>query len=284
MIWIFSRTEDIKPVKFPHVAWNGDAACNSLEELREHVLAQADSAMNWYLKKRATKRLFGWLTRLAAMLVTAGAGAIPILVQIFGHDGKPGFDPSWASIALAFAALLISFDYFFGFTSAWCHYLEAQQKITRITEEFQYDWEVFRASWVGQNPGPEQVRAALTRLKEATLRVLQVVEDETAAWIGEFKSTLKVIDDATRAKAEATQLPAVNVTLTNGPDVEGDWSLAVDDGAPVKQRGARAALIGLRPGPHKFTIEGKIADAVKRDEVSADIPGRGVAEIKLTLQ
>jgi hypothetical protein len=279
-----SQIDDIKPIEFPVVTWDGGASASSLESLRGHVTAQAKAAINWYLNKRGPKRFYGRLVRLSAMVVIAVAGAIPILVQIFAKDGKPAIDPSWTSIALAFAAFLISLDYFFGFTTGWCRYLESQQKITRTTEDFEWDWEILRAGWGGQNPSAEQVRAALARLKAATSTILQIVEDETAAWVAEFKSSIKMIDEAARAKVEAAPLPAANVSLENGTDVEGDWSLAVDDGSPVKQRGTRAALTGLRPGPHKFTVEGKIAGAVKRDEVSVDVPVRGVAEVKLKLQ
>lgn len=279
-----SRPDDLVPTKFPAVTWDGTATAAALEQLRSHVVAQAETAMQWYVKKREFKRFFGRFVRLAAMLITAAAGAIPIIVQIFGRDGKPAFDPSWASIALALAALLVSFDYFFGFTTAWCRYLEAQQRIARAMDEFQFDWELLRAGWAGQNPGPEPTRAALLRLKEATLRVDQLVEDETAVWVAEFKSALKVIDDAARSRSDVTPLPAVNVTLTNGGSVDGAWQLTVDDGTPVSQQGTRAALVGLRPGPHKFTAQGTIAGVDKRDEISAEVPAKGIASVELTLQ
>jgi hypothetical protein len=282
--WLFSRAEDLKSRTYPSLTWTDAANAQSLETLRDYVIGQAVAAEDWYLRKRVWKRRGGLLTRLLAMLCTAVGGAIPVLVQIFGDGGKPAFSPAWASIVLGMAAAFVGLDYFLGFTSGWMRYLQAQQKIAGIVEAFQFDWEALRAGWGGANPTREQVVAALARLKEIALQVEQVVEDETNAWIAEFKSTLKLLDDAARAKAEAVPRPGATVVVTNGAQVTGEWSLTVDDGAVTQHRGERAALVGLLPGAHKFVVEAQVGTDRKRDEVSAVIPPSGVAEVSLTLR
>jgi hypothetical protein len=284
MLRIFSRAEDIKSAKFPDLTWDGAADARSLEALRDYVIAWAGGAETWYLRKRIWKRRGGLLTRLLAMLCTAVGGAMPVVLQAHpGPDGKPWFSPAWASVVLGMAALFVGLDYFLGFTSGWMRYVQAQQKIAGIVQAFQFDWETLRAGW-GANPSREQVLAALGRLKDIALQVEKVVQDETDAWIAEFKSTLKLLDDAARAKAEAAPLPGANVVVTNGDQVAGEWTLTVDDGAATRHRGQRAAQVGLQPGAHKFAVEGQMGNDRKRDEVTAVVPASGVAEVSLTLR
>jgi hypothetical protein len=282
--WLLSKAEDLKSGQFPNLTWNGTSDAPSLESLRQYVIDQARAAEDWYLRKRVWKRRGGLTTRLLAMFCTAVGGGIPVLVQMFPTvDGKPAFSPAWASIVLAAAAFFVGLDYFLGYTSGWMRYLQAQQKIAGIVRAFQFDWETLRAGWSGTNPTHEQVMAALARLKDTALQVQQVVEDETNAWIAEFKSTLKLLDEAARAKAEAPPRPGATVVITNGAQVTGTWSLRVDDGAATQHRGERAALVALLPGVHKFAVEGQMGNDLKRDEVSAAIPASGVAEVSLTL-
>jgi hypothetical protein len=282
--WFLSRAEDLKSRKFPDLTWDGAADGRSLEGLRDYVIAWAEDAEAWYLRKRVWKRRGGLLTRLLAMLCTAVGGAIPVVVQIFGQDGKPAFSPAWASLVLGLAAFFVGLDYFLGFTSGWMRYLQAQQKIAAIVQTFQFDWETLRAGWAGGNPSHQQVLAALGRLRDTAAQVEQVVEDETNAWIAEFKTNLKLLDEAARAKAEAPARPGATVVVTNGAQVTGEWTLTVDDGAVSQHQGERAALVGLLPGAHKFAVEGQIGTDRKRDEVSAVIPPGGVAEVSLTLR
>lgn len=284
MLWIFSKAQDLKSKRFPNVTWDGPADAQSLETLRDYVIAQAEAAEDWYLRKRVWKRRGGLITRLLAMLGTAVGGVIPVLVQMYAQDGKPAFSPAWASIALGLTALFVSLDYFLGYTSGWMRYVQAQQTIAGIVRTFEFDWETLRAGWAGAKPSHEQVMAALGRLRDTALQVQKVVEDETNAWIAEFKSTLKLLDEAARAKQEAPPRPGATVVVTNGTQVAGQWSLQVDDGAASQHRGERAAIVGLLPGTHKFTVEGQMGNDLKRDEVSAVIPPSGVAEVSLTLR
>jgi hypothetical protein len=282
---LFSGLQDLTPDNFPTTDWEASKAVQALEDLRRYATGEARQAETWYLHKRGWKRRAGQVTRLAAMLAVACAGVLPVVAQILGRDGQFAVHPAWATVLLAAAALLVSLDYFFSFTSGWIRYLEAQQKIARALYEFQFDWESLRAGWAGRQPAPEQVNAALGRLKEMILRVQQVVEDETAAWAAEFRSTLQRLDEAARARAEAARAaPGATVTITNPAAAASEWTLAVDDGAPTKHRGSRAALVGLRPGPHKLVAEGQVDGRSARDEVTVEFPPSGVAEVSLTLR
>ena len=275
--------KDLLLDEFPKADWNAGKALDSLEALRRFVDSQAKQATDWYIRKRSLKRRAGQFTRLVAMVSAAAAGVLPVVAQIFGQNGQYAFHPAWATVLLALAALLVSLDYFFGYTSGWVRYLEAEQKILRTMYDFHFDWEVLRTNWVGREPAAEEVRTALRRLKEAMLQVHQIVLDETTAWAAEFRSTIQRLDEAARARPEVTAEPGVTVTVTNAAEV-GEWTLAVDDGEPKANTGLRRALANLRPGPHKFVAEGQLNGKKVHDEVTVDVRPTGVTEISLTLR
>jgi hypothetical protein len=275
--------EDLKASGFPSLVWDGTQDVKSLEALRAFVVTAAEDASSWYIRNRVWKRFWGQYLRLFAMIATTIAGIIPILSQIYTINGQPWIPPAWGSVALAVAAGLVGADYFFGFSSAWMRYMETDQKVAHALRDFQFDWESLRATW-GANPLPAaQVAAALARLKQFGMLVQQLVQDETNAWITEFRTSLHMIDDAARAKLEPAGRPALNVLVTNGPQVTGEWSLSVDDGTPMQKSGSRAALINLTPGPHKLRVEGTISGNLMRDELTANVPATGVGEVSLTL-
>ena len=91
MLWLLSKAQDIKSKQFPALTWEGAADGQALEPLRAYVIAQAEAAQDRYLRKRVWKRRGGLITRLLAMTTTAVGGAIPVVVQMYGENGKPWF-------------------------------------------------------------------------------------------------------------------------------------------------------------------------------------------------
>jgi hypothetical protein len=279
-----AQSRDLRATGFPAVVWDGAHDVQSLDALRKFVVERAEEASNWYVRNRRWKRVWGQYLRLFAMAATTIAGIIPILSQIFTHDGKACIQPAWGSVALAIAAGLVGLDYFFGFSSAWMRYMEADLKIVTALREFQFDWEALRQGWGGNPPAGAQVVAALVRLKQFGLQVQQLVNDETNAWIAEFRSSLRMIDEAARAKLEPSPRAGINVIVSNGTQVTGDWTLSVDAGTPTTHSGGRAALVNLTPGPHVLRIQGIINGNPVRDEMTISVPATGVGEVTLTLR
>jgi hypothetical protein len=274
---------DIRSKPLEALSWDLSTVLASLARLVNHAIVEAETAIDWYLgAKRSKQHLARWL-RAGAILLTATAGVIPILTQIYATDGKPAFSPAWASFALAVAATLVGLDRFFGFSSAWIRYITTEMRIRRILQGFRLDWETDKATWKGETPNDEQIQRVLARVKAFVLDVATIVEAETNSWAEEFQSTLKQIEEAAKAKAEATALGGVNVTVTNGSQCDGGWQLIVDEGAGRRYSGTTAAISGLIAGQHVVRVEGTIGGHVRRAEKVVTVAAGPPASIELTL-
>jgi len=211
------------------------------------------------------------------------AGIIPILAQILTENGKPRIQPAWASVALGIAAAFVLLDRFFGFSSAWMRYIATKLNIRQLTQEFQLDWEADKTAWLGAEPTSDQLRSTLARFKAFVTQINTIVRQETDAWIQEFQSTLKQIDEAAKAKAAVSELGAVNITVANGDACDDGWNLSIDRGSSTKQRGKTAAIRDLVPRIHSIKIDGVIGGKPKQAEAALSIVAGGTATIQLTL-
>lgn len=100
-----------------------------------------------------------------------------------------GIAPGWAAVSLAIAAAFISLDRFFGFSSGWMRFMEAELQLTRLRHTFEYAWNDLRAT--SQDPPDDAELAAYLKLaEEFVLAVDGIVAQETAGWITEFRGGL----------------------------------------------------------------------------------------------
>ena len=275
--------QDLRPVERTTLSWETGKIVTSLETLFDRVTSDAESAINWYIKAKRPKQRWARILRAGSIAAGTVAGLIPILAQMFAKDGQPRIQPAWASVALGIAAALVLLDRFFGFSSAWMRYIATELNIQQLNQEFQLDWEADKAAWLGNEPTADQLRSTLARFKAFVTQVNSIIRQETDAWIQEFQSTLKQIDEASKARAAVTELGAVNVTVTNGETCDDGWSLTIDQGNPISNRGKTAGVRDLVPGLHTIKVNGMVAGNPKQAETAISVTAGGTATIQLTL-
>ncbi|HEY3302417.1 MAG TPA: SLATT domain-containing protein [Candidatus Binatia bacterium] len=277
------KRTDIQHSPLPKLEWEPSKRQNSLELLFDHLTAEAKSAIDWYLKAKRPKQQWAMRARMGAIVLTALAGIIPMVVQIFVEDGKPLIQPAWASVSLGIAAAMIVVDRFFGFSSGWMRYISAELRIRQLLREFELEWQTLKAGWKGSDPTDDQVQTMLGRAKTFINQVTTVVQEETNTWIREFQESLKQVEEAARAKAAVSELGGLNVTVTNGDQSAAVWKLSIDGGSPANYTGKSAALRELSPGVHVVKAEGIINGTPKASEISVTIPAGGIGKAELTL-
>ena len=277
-----TRRQDLQAVKMDGLAWAAERHEETLGKLFANLTQKAEDAIRWYQHSRRPKKRGAISLRVGAILLGAAAGFLPLLSQMLGRDGKLAFAPAWASVAVGLAATLLVLDRFFGCTSAWIRYIKAELSIQHLLEQFQLDWQAELAMGDAQHD-KKKVQRFLERAKRFLSQVNQIVRDETNAWIEEFKSALRKIDELVKAQEAATAPAGLNVDVTNGDECEDGWTLTIDEGAERACRGRTAGLRGLAPGIHVVRVAGKIEGVDRQAEVTAAVPAGAVATVQLTL-
>jgi low affinity Fe/Cu permease len=130
--------------------------------------------------------------RVAAIIMVATAGVLPVISQILSADGPVVIQPAWASVALAIAVALVALDRFFGFSNAWSRYMATGQAISAALNQFRFDWQTIKATHQGS---AEQVTSnEIIRFLELAKRLAEktdeLVQAETSQWVMEFRETL----------------------------------------------------------------------------------------------
>jgi hypothetical protein len=276
-------SKDLGPTQRFRLCWEAGKVLTSLETLFDRIAYEAETAITWYIRAKRPKQQWAMFLRVSAIGAGTIAGIIPILAQIFVRDGHPVIQPAWSSVALGTAAALVLLDRFFGFSSAWMRYVATELDIRQLTQEFQLDWESDKAAWHSAEPTPDQLRSTLARFKAFVTQVNTIVRQETDAWIQEFQSTLKQIDEAAKAKAAVSDLGAVNVVVTNGDACDDGWRVSIDAGNPRNYRGKTAGFRDVVPGIHTLKVEGAIAGNHRQAEAAVSVTAGGTANIQLTL-
>ena len=247
-------------------------------------MGQAEASIRWYIRAKRPKKLYASNFRVLAIILGAVAGLLPLLGEMYPLDGgKPRFPAGWTAILIGVAGALVLMDRIFGFSTGWMRYVSTELELRQIADEFQLDWEAEKARWQGAPPSQEQVTQMLARCKTFVTQINTVVREETSVWIQEFESTIKIIDETVKAKPAISEPGALNLTVTNGDETTGGWSLSVDGAAPETYIGRTAGKRNLLPGRHEIKVTGVINGKKAQAERVIGIPAGGACDETLTL-
>lgn len=185
---------DLTPSVMPQLSWNPEDVAGSIAELYRLLEARAVESIQWYLRDRRWKKRLSRALRMAAILLTAAGGLIP-LSRAAGAD----INPELGYVFLAAAAACVALDRFFGFSSSWMRYMLTSVALQRLLIEFQIDWIKLNAHNQGESLTAERVQELLQRLGDFAAAIVEHVEQETLAWVAEFQSSLHQLDQTHRA-------------------------------------------------------------------------------------
>jgi hypothetical protein len=274
---------DLRPDTFPPLSWESEEAAQSLATLYRYAECEALKANDWYLRKKVPKRRLGQWLRGLAILLTALAGLVPILSELWQSGGQPVIRPGWSPLLLGLAALILLLDRFLGGTSSWMRYVAASQAIGERLRRFRFDWTLAQAARAGQPPDAAHTARLIGLCHRLVAGVDRVVQQETQTWASEFRGVLRQIDEAAVKAARGRGVGAIEVAVTNGEQVSGTWRLRIDEGPEQRYAGKKATLTGLLPGPRQVSVAGEIAGKPVRDEALVQVSEDVVETVTLTL-
>lgn len=189
--------------------WTPANTSASLQKVFEYVMDLADGAINWYAEKKKTKRFFALVFRVMAIVLGAIAVLLPTLGELFAQfvsqNWKPLIGAGGTVVLGGIAGTLLLLDKFYGFSTGWMRYISSELQIRQIQQEFQLDWEREKSSWQGNAPNKDQVFLMMTKCKTFATQVNNCIRSETDAWINEFKSAIRQIDESTKDKSTSKE-------------------------------------------------------------------------------
>ena len=277
--------DNLHPKGMGDLSWADAARGQSLNRIRQWALDEAEAAHEWYIKNKKPKQFFARWSRSIAIVLGALVGVWPVFGQIFGTAAHPWLlHPMWSTVLAAVVAILIALDRFMGWSTSWTRFIVAATDIRQSMMEFNFAWQQERLKWTTDPPNPEQTQQAIETVKRFALKVVQIVHDETAAWVAEFQSVLRQLDESAKVKADTSASPAINLSVTNGDQCDPPgWTLAIDTGYSAVHTGKTAALTGLPTGNRVLTVIAKIqGKQVQAQRAVPLVPGGPVA-VELTL-
>ena len=110
----------------PPLNWESGQVSDSLTQLRDYAVELVEESIQWYRGAKRPMMKAGRGLRFVAIIFGAVAGMIPVLAELITVDGSPLIDPLWSAIAIGLSATLVLVDKFYGCTSAWVRYLQAE--------------------------------------------------------------------------------------------------------------------------------------------------------------
>jgi hypothetical protein len=229
---------NIRPEEPDRFEWDDADPAKSLQKIRNAVEVEGQKAIDWYWKAKRWKRIPSQSIQFCALLLTAAAGLVPIILQVVKNaravttvtDSGP-----LASLFVGIAAALLGLDKAFGYSSGWTRYVLTATSMTKLLHEFRMDWIALRAAAVVP-PTAEQRAAMIQRAKEFVSTIQGMTGQETKDWATEFQSnmaqmekdlktqldSLKAqVDKEAKDKEAATKAGAIELTVTNADKTDG---------------------------------------------------------------
>lgn len=281
---------DLKVHLLGRLPWDETDREASLHAVYDHVTLRASEAAQWYLDGKRWKKRFARIFRGAIILLVAAAGIHPLIVQMVpeGATFNPVqwvlLQPVWSAILLAMAGLLLAYDQFFGFSSAWVRYVRASQRIHGMVDRFEMDWSIARNAWRARPVTQAEAAAMLQRARTFIESVGNVVQEETDQWSREFQASLKQVEEALKTERTRLESGALQVRVENGDQCQGGWTLSIEGVEDRHCQGKTAAVSNLPAGSRTVRVRGTLPAKEGHAEAIAHIPTGGVAQVTLTVE
>jgi hypothetical protein len=268
----------------PPLDWSPEKVAESLHKTYVQAITIAGVSKDWYARASRDKKRGARAIRVLSILLGALAALFPTIGELLPTLGiHLDIGAGWTVVLFGMAGALLLLDRFFGFTSGWMRYIVAELQLKQIMEEFQLDWETERAGWEGKNPSKAQALQLLARCKAFVSQVNTIVREETDAWVQEFQSTIKYLDESIKARSAITEPGALNLTVLNGDEAAEGWELAIDNGLPEPCKGKMVGKRSLMPGRHEVNVRAVINGKTVQASKVVMVPAGGTCEETLTL-
>jgi hypothetical protein len=199
---------NIRANKTVDVAWDNTDVVASLRTVRKGAEDEAQKAIDWYWRKKRWKSGPSQAVQFAALVLTAAAGVLPVILQVVKSIRPAALPPSLvdsgplATLCIGIAASLIGLDKAFGYSTGWTRYVLTATNMTKLLHEFRMDWvAILAASAVP--PAIEEQAKLIQRAKDFVSTIQGMVLQETQEWAAEFQSNMAQMEKDLKTQLDA---------------------------------------------------------------------------------
>lgn len=270
------------------VMWDNNDPVASLRAVRKDAEDEGQKAIDWYWRKKPWKSNPSQAIQFSALILTAAAGILPVIVQAVKNLRPAALPANFdsgpiATLCVGIAASLIGLDKAFGYSSGWTRYVLTATSMTKLLHEFRLDWVAMVAA-AAFPPTLEEQAKLIQRAKDFVSTIQGMVLQETKDWATEFQSNMaqmekdlktqldtlqaqldkaaKEREDAAKQKVDAAKPGSIELTVTNADKTDGFHFDVTLEGTPGQftdsVSNARVwTRINTTPGQYKLTVEAK---------------------------
>ncbi len=303
--WLTTRNiRNIRPEEPDRIAWDSADPAKSLQGIRNVVEQEGQKAIDWYWKAKRWKRFPSQWIQFSALVLTAAAGLVPIILQLIKNAGAvKNFDSGpLASLFVGIAAALLGLDKAFGYSSGWTRYVLVATSMTKLLHEFRMDWVALSAE-LAARPTAEQQAAMIQRAKEFVSTIQGMVAQETKDWASEFQSNMAQMEKDLKAQLDslkaqvnkevkdreaATKPGAIELTVTNADKTDGFSFDVVLEGQSGKSTDSVSnakvwTRINAAPGQYRVSINARSKGNITSTSTIVEVKPGETAKPSVTL-
>lgn len=231
---------------------------SSLKEIYINVVTKANDAIKYYQTKKMWPRRCARIVRVGAIVLISAAGIVPLLdaAGLFSGLGI-GVSTDSGQIALvvaAMAAALLASDRFYGFSSSWARFTTNELALQRALDSFIFDWELSLALEDTSKDRRELTANRLNLLKNFSMEVSQLNEDETRVWVAEYQNALVTLERFAGQQKEQLQPGTLQIAVERTEKVKGPVRILLNGQVRRDDAGDMVIIRPIMQGQHLLEV------------------------------
>ncbi len=266
--------------------WDRTNPKESLMQVHQWAIKNAQKHIEWYRNRSKIRKTLSQLLRITVILnITAGA-LCPLIdaTGVFINE-QPGADSiilgKWGYVFMALAAAIAGFDKYFGLSTGWMRFIVTQLSLERVLAEFHYDWAVLLDK---QQEGQSKSNTILLqRVKDFSLKVDELVKQETDSWVLEFQSNLAELEKVLKTEAETRKLGSLKVKVANAKEFE-KIAISLNHELIKELDGVTETLIeAVAPKQYEVMVVGTKNNHESKESKVIEVKSNSMASVEINL-
>jgi len=257
-----------------------------ISQMYKWTVFHAEDQITYYADKAKNNKNLSIVIR-GVSVVLAGIGALfPLIDAAMAVNGEKAFIwGQWGYVILAVGAGLYGFERTYGFSSGWIRFMQANLKLTRMLNNFRYEFSLLMNTPAGKpetgenQPNVKERERLIQALNKFCDKVDAVVMEETEAWVQEFQSRIAELEKRLKIETKKDKIknsksepddetaPTGEILVTIRTQIEySSYAIYMDDKLKETLTGSSEYSIKTSPGKHQVKVNGLVNDEVKKTE------------------